>query len=52
MTTSQAISLLDQLTYLEIREQLDLANVGGIGELDDQQIYCTALDYLTDTDYA
>jgi len=48
MTTSQAISLLDELTYLEIREQLDLAGIDGISDLDDEQIYSLAIDYLTD----
>ena len=48
MTTSQAINLLNELTYLEIREQLDLAGVDGISELDNQQIYSLALDCLTD----
>ena len=48
MTTSQAIRLLDELTYLEIREQLDLAGIYGISELDDEQIYSLALDHLTD----
>ena len=48
MTTSQAINLLDELTYLEIREQLDLAGIDGISELDDEQIYSLAIDCLTD----
>jgi len=48
MTTSQALNLLDELTYGEIREQLDLAGIDGIGELDNQQIYSLALDCLTD----
>ena len=48
MTNLQAINLLDELTYLEIREQLDLAGVDGISELDNEQIYSLALDYLTD----
>ena len=48
MTTSQAINLLDELTYLEIREQLDLAGIDGISELDDEQIYQLAIDCLTD----
>ena len=48
MTTSQAINLLDELTYDEIREQLELAGVDGIGELQDQQIYQLAIDCLTD----
>ena len=48
MTTSQAINLLDELTYGEIREQLDLAGVDGISELDNEQIYQLAIDYLTD----
>ena len=48
MTTSQALNLLDELTYSEIREQLDLAGIDGISELDNQQIYSLALDCLTD----
>ena len=48
MTTSQAINLLDELTYLEIREQLDLAGVDGISDLDNEQIYQLAIDCLTD----
>jgi hypothetical protein len=48
MTTSQALSLLSELTYLEIREQLDLAGIDGISELDNEQIYSLALDCLTD----
>ena len=48
MTTSQAIRLLDELTYLEIREQLDLAGIDGISELDNQQVYSLAIDCLTD----
>lgn len=48
MTTSQAINLLDELTYGEIREQLNLAGIDGISELDDQQIYQLAIDCLTD----
>ena len=38
----------DELTYLEIREQLDLAGIDGISELDDEQIYQLAIDCLTD----
>ena len=48
MTTSQAISLLEELTYLEIREQLDLAGIDGISDLDNEQIYQLAIDCLTD----
>jgi len=48
MTTSQALNLLEELTYSEIREQLDLAGIDGISELDNQQIYSLALDCLTD----
>ncbi len=48
MTQAQAINLLNELTYGEIREQLDLAGVNGISELDNQQIYSLAIDYLTD----
>ena len=48
MTTPQAINLLDELTYLEIREQLDLAGIDGIFDLDDEQIYSLAIDCLTD----
>lgn len=48
MTQSQAITLLEQLTYDEIREQLDLAGIDGLSELDNQQIYSLALDHLTD----
>jgi hypothetical protein len=48
MTQAQAINLLDELTYGEIREQLELANVEGISELDNQQIYQLAIDCLTD----
>ncbi len=48
MTTSQAINLLDELTYLEIREQLDLAGIDGISDLDNEQIYQLAIDCLTD----
>ena len=47
MTTSQAINLLEELTYLEIREQLDLAGIDGISELDNEQIYQLAIDCLT-----
>jgi hypothetical protein len=48
MHKAQALSILDELTYGEIREQLDLAGVDGLSELDDQQIYSLAIDYLTD----
>ena len=48
MTTSQAINLLDELTYGEIREQLDLAGIDGTSELDNEQIYQLAIDHLTD----
>lgn len=48
MTQAQALSLLSELTYDEIREQLDLAGVDGLSELDNQQIYSLAIDYLTD----
>lgn len=48
MTTSQAIRLLDELTYLEIREQLDLAGIDGISELDNEQVYSLAIDCLID----
>ena len=48
MTTAQAISLLNELTYGEIREQLDLAGIDGISELDNEQIYQLAIDHLTD----
>ena len=48
MTTLQAVNLLDKLTYLEIREQLDLAGIDGISELDNEQIYQLTIDYLTD----
>jgi hypothetical protein len=48
MTKLQAIALLDELTYGEIREQLDLANIDGVSELDNQQAYALALECLTD----
>ncbi len=48
MTNLQAINLLSELTYSEIREQLDLASVGSLSELDDQQIYDLAFELLTD----
>ena len=48
MTTLQAINLLDELTYGEIREQLDLAGIDGISDLDNEQIYQLAIDCLTD----
>ena len=48
MTNLQAINLLSELTYCEIREQLELANVSSISELDNQQIYDLALEILTD----
>jgi hypothetical protein len=48
MTTSQAISLLEELTYGEIREQLDLAGIDGTDQLDNEQIYSLAIDCLTD----
>ena len=48
MSTLQAINLLDELTYSEIREQLELAGIAGIGDLDDEQIYQLAIDCLTD----
>ena len=48
MTQAQAINTLAELTYDEIREQLDLAGIDGIGELDNQQIYSLAIDCLTD----
>ena len=48
MNQAQAITLLDELTYSEIREQLELAGVNGVSELDNQQIYSLAIDYLTD----
>ena len=49
MTNSQAINLLEDLTYNEIREQLELAEPTiSISELDDQQVYQLAIDCLTD----
>lgn len=48
MNTFQAIRLLDDLTYGEIREQLDLAGMDGIDQLDNEQIYSLAIDCLTD----
>ena len=49
MTTSQAIALLDELTYDEIREQLELADMSlSVSELDNQQVYQLAIDCLTD----
>ena len=48
MTTFKAINLLDDLTYLEMREQLDLAGIDGISELDNEQIYSLMFDHLTD----
>ena len=48
MTTLQAINLLDELTYLEIREQLDLAGIDGISDLDNEQVYQLAIDCLTE----
>jgi hypothetical protein len=48
MHKAQALSILAELTYGEIREQLDLAGVDGLSELDDQQVYSLAIDYLTD----
>jgi hypothetical protein len=56
MTQAQAINLLDELTYGEIREQLkllsetllDLVGIDCLSELDDQQIYSLAIDCLTD----
>ena len=48
MSTLQAINLLDELTYSEIREQLELAGIDGISELDNEQIYQLAIDCLTD----
>ena len=48
MNKCQAIRLLEELTYGEIREQLDLAGIDGISELDNEQIYSLALDCLTD----
>ena len=48
MTNAQAISLLAELDYSEIREQLELAGIDGISELEDDQIYSLALDCLTD----
>jgi hypothetical protein len=48
MNTIQAINLLGELTYGEIREQLDLAGIESISELDDQQVYALAIECLTD----
>lgn len=48
MTNLQAIQLLDELTYGEIREQLDLAGIDGTDQLDNEQIYSLAIDCLTD----
>ena len=48
MTPFQAINLLDDLTYLEMREQLDLAGIDGIDQLDNEQIYSLMIDHLTD----
>jgi hypothetical protein len=51
MTTSQAINLLDGLTYSEIREQLELSGCCidvDLEEYDNQQIYSLALQELTD----
>jgi hypothetical protein len=43
MTQAQAINTLAELTYGEIREQLDLAGVDGLSELDNEQIYSLAM---------
>ena len=51
MTTSQAITLLDGLTYGEIREQLELSGCFiefDLEECDNQQVYQLALQELTD----
>ena len=48
MTNSQAISLLSELTNVEILEQLELSSVGDLSELDNEQIYSLALELLTD----
>ena len=48
MTQAQAVRLLAELTYGEIREQLDLAGITGTSELDDRQVYSLAIDCLTD----
>lgn len=48
MTNIQAINLLEELTYCEIREQLELAGIDGLSELDNQQIYSLAMECLTD----
>ena len=48
MTTSQAINLLDELTYCEIREPLDLAGIDGTDQLDNEQISSLAIDCLPD----
>ena len=48
MNKCQAIRLLEELTYGEIREQLDLAGVDGTSELDNEQVYSLALECLID----
>ena len=51
MNTSQAIDLLDELTYLEIREQLELSGCCidvDLEEYGNEQIYQLAIDHLTD----
>lgn len=44
---NQAAAYLSELTIDEIREQLDLAGVS-VSELDNQQVYETAIDCLLD----
>ena len=48
MSTLKAIKQLDDWTYLEIREQLELEGIDGISELDDEQVYRFAIECLTD----
>jgi len=47
-TFSKAAAVLAQLTFDEIREQLDLAGLDGIAEMDNEQIYNLAIKCIGD----
>jgi len=47
-TFSKATAVLAQLTFDEIREQLDLAGLDGIAEMDNEQVYNLAIKCIGD----
>jgi hypothetical protein len=47
-TFSKAAAILSHLTFDEIREQLDLAGLDGIAEMDNEQVYSLAIKCIGD----